>query len=61
MKWFNVKKGYGFITKDDGGELFVHYSSLDMPGFKAVDEGDRVSFDVEETERGPRAKNVTKV
>ncbi len=61
VKWFNEKKGYGFITTDDGQDLFVHYSSIDMPGFKILTEGDHVSFDVEESDRGPQAKNVKKL
>lgn len=61
VKWFNEKKGYGFITTDDGQDLFVHYSSIDMPGFKILTEGDNVSFDVEDSERGPQAKNVKKI
>ncbi|NVM22228.1 MAG: cold-shock protein [Desulfobacterales bacterium] len=61
VKWFSDKKGYGFIEQDEGGDIFVHYSSIDTPGFKTLAEGDRVSFDVEESDRGPVAKNVTKV
>jgi CspA family cold shock protein len=58
VKWFNEKKGYGFIKQDEGADLFVHYSSIAMPGFKHLVDGDRVSFTVEETERGPQAINV---
>ncbi len=61
VKWFNEKKGYGFITTEDGQDLFVHYSSIDMPGFKILTEGDNVSFEVEESDRGPQAKNVKKL
>jgi len=61
VKWFSDKKGYGFIQQEDGGDLFVHHSAIDMPGFKTLSEGDRVSFDVEESDRGPKAKNVTKL
>jgi CspA family cold shock protein len=61
VKWFNEKKGYGFIQQKDGRDLFVHFSSIDMPGFKTLSEGDRVTFEVEETERGPQAKNVRKI
>jgi CspA family cold shock protein len=61
VKWFNGKKGYGFIKQDDGNELFVHYSSIDMPGFKTLFEGDKVNFEVEKTDRGPQAVNVKKV
>jgi len=60
VKWYSEKKGYGFIEQDGGGDVFVHYSSIDMPGFKTLTEGDRVSFEVEQTERGPQAKNVKK-
>ena len=58
VKWFSEKKGYGFISQDDGNDIFVHYSSITMPGFKKLGEGDRVSFEVEEDNRGPKAKNV---
>lgn len=61
VKWFNVEKGYGFITQDGGQDLFVHFSSINMQGFKTLAEGDRVSFEVEETERGPQARNVTRL
>ncbi len=61
VKWFSEKKGYGFIQQDGAGDLFVHHSSIDMPGFKSLYEGDRVSFDVEETDRGPKAKEVKKL
>jgi len=61
VKWFNEKKGYGFIQQKDGRDLFVHFSAIDMPGFKTLSEGDRVTFEVEETERGPQAKNVRKI
>ena len=61
VKWFDDKKGFGFISQDEGGDIFVHYSSIDMPGFKRLVEGDRVSFEVEEDDRGPKAKNVRKL
>lgn len=60
VKWFNDKKGYGFIEHEDGRDLFVHFSSINMEGFKTLTEGDRVTFDVEENEKGPVAKNVRK-
>ena len=61
VKWFSEKKGYGFIEQENGQDLFVHYSSIDMSGFKSLSEGERVSFDVEESDRGPEAKNVKKI
>ncbi len=61
VKWFNDKKGYGFIEAEEGKDLFVHHSSIDMTGFKTLSEGDKVSFEVAETDRGPEAKNVTKI
>lgn len=60
VKWFNEKKGYGFITQEDGQEIFVHFSSISMPGFKTLAEGDEVQFDVEDGDRGSVAKNVTR-
>lgn len=61
VKWFNEKKGFGFIQKEEGGDVFVHYSAIAGSGFKTLYEGDRVSFDVEQGDRGPSAKNVTKI
>lgn len=61
VKWFGEQKGYGFISRDDGSDVFVHYSSINMPGFKTLYQGDRVEFELEETERGPQAKNVVKL
>jgi len=61
VKWFSDKKGFGFIQQEDGSDLFVHYSAISTPGFKTLSEGDRVSFEVEESDRGPKAKNVTKL
>jgi CspA family cold shock protein len=61
VKWFNANKGYGFIKREEGQDLFVHFSSINMQGYKSLTEGDKVSFEVEDTERGPQAKNVVKV
>lgn len=60
VKWFNEQKGYGFISQNNGQDLFVHFSSISMPGFRTLAEGERVTFDVEQTERGLQAKNVNK-
>ena len=61
VKWFNNQKGYGFITKDDGsGDVFVHYSSVSGDGFKSLAEGDSVQFEVVDSDKGPKAANVTK-
>ena len=61
VKWFNDKKGYGFIAWEEGKDLFVHHSSIDMTGFRTLTEGDRVSFEVNETDRGPEAKTVKRI
>ena len=61
VKWFNDRKGYGFISQEDGNDVFVHFSSIDAPGYKTLSEGDNVDFEVEESDRGPEAKNVRKV
>ena len=59
VKWFNNQKGYGFITDSEGKDIFVHYNGLNMEGFKALQEGQNVEFDVIETEKGSQAMNVT--
>ena len=60
VKWFNESKGYGFITREDGDDVFVHYSSIQGNGFKTLVEGDKVSFDIEQGDKGPKAVNVLK-
>lgn len=61
VKWFNAKKGFGFISDEAGKDVFVHFSALQMDGFKVLDEGDAVEFDVVNGEKGPQASNVVKV
>jgi CspA family cold shock protein len=61
VKWFNEYKGYGFIEKEDGGDVFVHYSEIEAQGFKTLVEGEEVTFEVEETPKGPKASHVVKL
>lgn len=61
VKWFNAEKGYGFITAEDGKDVFVHYSAIKSDGYKTLDEGASVQFDVTESDRGPQASNVVKL
>ncbi len=61
VKWFSDQKGYGFIEQEEGPDVFVHHSDIDMSGFKSLAEGDRVSFEIGEGTKGPAAKNVTKL
>ncbi|MBC8481312.1 MAG: cold shock domain-containing protein [Planctomycetes bacterium] len=58
VKWFNSKKGYGFIAADDGRDIFVHYASIESEGFKKLEEGDKVVFEIAQGEKGPRAEHV---
>ncbi len=58
VKWFNANKGYGFITSDEGGDVFVHYSGIVSDGFKTLNEEQKVSFEVVEGQKGPQAVNV---
>jgi CspA family cold shock protein len=61
VKWFNESKGFGFISREDGNDVFVHYSSIGGDGFKTLLEGDLVSFDIEDGDKGPKAVNVVKL
>ena len=61
VKWFNNSKGYGFIEQEDGPDVFVHHTGINGTGFKSLDEGDRVTFDIEQGEKGPAAVNVSVV
>ncbi len=61
VKWFNESKGYGFITSEEGSDVFVHFSSIQGNGFKTLAEGDTVSFEIEEGPKGPKAVNVVKI
>ncbi len=59
VKWFNSRKGYGFIEQEEGPDVFVHHSGINAVGFKSLDEGDDVTFDIEQGPKGPAAVNVT--
>ena len=61
VKWFDNRKGFGFIEQEDGPDVFVHYSAIDSAGFKSLNEGDQVTFDIEEGDKGPAAANVSVV
>ncbi|MDN6545298.1 MAG: cold-shock protein [Enterococcaceae bacterium] len=60
LKWFNAEKGFGFISREDGSDVFVHFSAIQGDGFKTLEEGQAVTFDVEDSDRGPQAVNVEK-
>lgn len=61
VKWFSNQKGYGFITPESGSDVFVHYSAIQGDGYKTLEEGQEVDFDIEKGDKGEQAKNVTKV
>ncbi|MGB4129756.1 MAG: cold shock domain-containing protein [Acholeplasmatales bacterium] len=61
VKWFDERKGFGFITSEDGQDIFVHYTSIQAEGFKNLNEGDEVEFEINETDRGSQASNVVKL
>jgi cold shock protein len=61
VKWFNNKKGYGFINEESGRDIFVHFSAIEMDGYRSLNEGESVVFEIEESTRGPEAKRVQRV
>jgi CspA family cold shock protein len=61
VKWFDSDKGYGFISSEEGKDIFVHFSAIQVEGYKSLQEGDQVEFDVNDGDRGPQAANVTKL
>ncbi|NBJ71310.1 MULTISPECIES: cold-shock protein CspD [Clostridia] len=61
VKWFNAEKGFGFIEREDGDDVFVHFSAIQVDGFKTLEEGQEVEFEIVEGNRGPQAANVTRL
>ena len=61
VKWFNAKKGFGFISDEEGNDVFVHFSALQMDGFKVLEEGEKVQFEVVKGDKGPQAANVSRL
>ena len=61
VKWFNAEKGFGFIEREDGDDVFIHFSAIQGTGFKSLNEGDEVSFEIVDGDRGPQAANVTRL
>jgi CspA family cold shock protein len=61
VKWFNNAKGYGFLGRDEGPDVFIHYSSISSEGYKSLQEGDQVEFEIVQGQKGPQAANVTKI
>ena len=61
VKWFSAEKGYGFLEREDGGDVFVHFSAIQTEGFKTLNEGEKVEFDIVDGARGPQAANVSKL
>lgn len=61
VKWFNAEKGFGFISQENGDDVFAHFSAIQSDGFKSLDEGQKVEFDIEQGQRGLQASNITKV
>ncbi|MDY4511776.1 cold-shock protein [Streptococcus pluranimalium] len=61
VKWFNAEKGFGFISTEEGQDVFAHFSQIQADGFKSLEDGQKVSFDVEEGQRGPQAANIVKL